>query len=283
MAKLSKVTKGSKLIADGNWQEGLSILWSEIDSGNEDARVELANTFDVNGLHSFSQDHWMYLLENASAKTLRESGAQGIAQNFLWMRDYGAALAVTEPFGGLQWFRDQIQEKKAEDALFDLEFFSEGASQILGEEQEMLWTLEEAFDRENQLSLIEIRDVVGTMSTFLTRINSPSHENVAVITPLGVSRTAVEALPQAEVAWYQMAHACALLIGDFADDDGFGEDEVFESACRFGRIALGKMFLLRENHVLTNDDEKYVVANIAAGLQNIGSFAGFIYAGLISE
>jgi len=283
MAEISKAAKGVELIEYRSWHEGLSMIWDEIDSGNEDARVELAQVFDNYNLHSFSQDQWMYLLENGSTDALRERGAQGVALNYLWLPDYANATSVTSSFAGLEWVRDHIVEKETENELSDPAYLSGAASHFLGQEQQLLRKLEENFNRDDQLDLILIRDSIATCSTVAARSHAQSLRDVAVVTALGLSRPASEALPAPEDAWSQMAHACALLIGYLVDDAGHEQDERFHHVCKLGRISLGKMFLLRGSHDIANDEELFAVTNIGAGSQIAGNFGGFILSGLTAE
>ena len=77
------MSSAEALVSKGQFQEALDLLWTQIDSGSGPARIELANLFTANGLHSFAQDQWVFLAERESE--LSVSAKLGIGGNLLWL------------------------------------------------------------------------------------------------------------------------------------------------------------------------------------------------------
>lgn len=88
------------LINQGDFEAALNHQWNLIDSGDEKSRLELAHLFDEVGLHYFSQDQYLYLIENEP--DFEFEAARGAVQNFVWLREYGSARELLEQFPDLR-------------------------------------------------------------------------------------------------------------------------------------------------------------------------------------
>lgn len=274
------------LLAELEWDEGLTLIWEEIDLGSEQARLELGWLFDANGLHSFSMDQWLYLSNNSSNQDVKSAAKQNAASNRMWMRDYPGALALVSGNTSLESFREELEGRRDEDFFSDINAFATTVSELLNSEAQLLASLDSSFSRSMQLELCQVRDALASASSYLQHSGSHGHKAAPVeLTNQGsvaLSRTAAEALSESRLAWWSVADAASILIADYADDWGQAlDEETFGHACRIGNTALAQVFLIQGDHAMSDDRKQATVQNIGAGLLNLGSFAGFIYSGLV--
>lgn len=284
--EVNQVEKGLQLIAQDSWDDGLSIIWEEIDKGDQDARLELAWLFDSNGLHSFSNNHWIYLFENSKEEAIRDIAAQGAASNFTWMRNYKVALELSSGRPGLEQFQGTVETKAAADFFSNPESFSNSVSDFLSTEAELLRVLDAEFSRATQLQLCRVRDALAGATSYLTYSATPALKSVSLQVPIAGSLTksmqAESALLNPIEAWWNLADAASILLADFEVEwEQAPTDETFQAACQLGSSALAQAFLAQGDHSIADQRKADAVQNISAGLLNLGAFAGFIYAGLV--
>jgi len=88
-----------KLKSLDDFKEAFDCQWNLIDSGDEEARLNLAHLFDDLGLHFFSQDQYLYLLENQPEFALE--AAYGAVCNYVWFREYHLAKELLAQYSEL--------------------------------------------------------------------------------------------------------------------------------------------------------------------------------------
>lgn len=276
----------SEHVAAGNFQEGLDSLWAEVDSGNEAARVELANLFTENHLHAFAQDQWGYLVENSAE--LSGSAKLGIGVNRLWLRDYEGASSAVVGVEGSEGLQQAIKSASSSDPLLDPTTLSQFAGEVLLDEANLLAELEGLFSLEAQSNLIQARDVIANISTTISypgnkALRSLQFESV-VASNLSVHRVIGDHFGEPKAALVRTAHACGLMIHSMGQDETHVESELFKSACKTGLASFEKIFLLSEEIYTPKDPlEAEAFQVITWGLNQLGMFAGFIYGGLLED
>jgi hypothetical protein len=280
------MTSASDLISRGNFQEGLDSLWSEVDSGNEAARIELANLFTDNQLHAFAQDQWEYLAENSAE--LSGIAKLGIGANRLWLRDYEGASSAIVGVDGSEGLQKAIDSAKSSDPLLDPTTLSQFAGEVLLDEANLLAELEGLFSLAAQSNLIQARDVIANISTIISypgnkKLKSLQFQSV-LANNLSVPRLIGDHFGEPKDALVRTAHACGLMIHSLSQDETQVESELFKSACKIGLAAFEKIFLLSEEIYSPKDPlEAEAFQVIAWGLSQLGQFAGFIYGGLLED
>lgn len=286
MTRSDRLDNGLKLIAESSWEEGLSLLWDEVDEGNEEARLELGWLFDANGLHSFSMDQWLYLADNSSDEDVINAAIQNAASNLMWMRDYSGALALVDGKSALMDFHEEVQSRRDSDVYSDVGAFAATVSQLLISEAQLLAALETHFSRGTQVELCRVRDALASATSYFEYSATQAHKSVDVEVPVmgsaSVSRIAEQAMTESTQAWWNCADAASRLIADYADEwEQAPTDETFQEACKIGSTALAQAFLSQGDHSISEDQRRVAVQNVGAGLLNLGSIAGFVYSGLV--
>jgi hypothetical protein len=280
------MTSASDLISSGNFQEGLDSLWAEVDSGNEEARVELANLFSANQLHAFAEDQWGYLVENSAE--LSGIAKLGIGANKLWLRDYEGASSAIVGVEGSEGLQQAIKSAKSSDPLLDPSTLSQFAGEVLLDEANLLAELKGLFSLEAQNNLIQARDVIANISTIISypgnkALKSLHFQNV-VANNLSVPRVIGDHFGEPKAALVRTAHACGLMIHSLGQDETQVDSELFKSACKIGLASFEKIFLLSEEIYSPKDPvEAEAFQVITWGLNQLGMFAGFIYGGLLED
>jgi hypothetical protein len=280
------MTSASDLISNGNFQEGLDSLWAEVDSGNEAARVELANLFTDNQLHAFAQDQWGYLVENSAE--LSGIAKLGIGANKLWLRDYEGASSAIVGVQGSEGLQKAINSAKSNDPLLDPTTLSQFAGVVLLDEANLLAELGGPFSLEAQNDLIQARDVIANISTIISYPANMALRSLqfqsAVANNLSVPRVIGDHFGEPKAALVRTAHACGLMIHSLGQDETQVESELFKSACKIGLASFEKIFLLSEEIYSPKDPvEAEAFQVITWGLNQLGMFAGFIYGGLLED
>jgi hypothetical protein len=280
------MTSPSDLVSMGNFQEGLDNLWAEVDSGNEAARVELANLFTDNQLHAFAQDQWGYLVENSAE--LSGIAKLGIGANKLWLRDYDGASSAIVGVEGSEVLQQAINSAKSSDPLLDPATLSQFAGEVLLDEANLLAELEGLFSLEAQNNLIQARDVIANISTFISYPGNKALKSLqfqsVLAKNLSVPRVIGDHFGDPKDALVRTAHACGLMIQSLGQDETQVESDLFQSACKIGLASFEKIFLLSEEIYSPKDPvEAEAFQVITWGLNQLGMFAGFIYGGLLED
>ena len=93
----NEISRNLKSLDD--FKEAFDNQWNLIDSGDDEARLNLAHLFDDLGLHYFSQDQYLYLLDNQPEFALE--AAYGAVTNFVWFREYDLAKQLLAKYSEL--------------------------------------------------------------------------------------------------------------------------------------------------------------------------------------
>ena len=280
------MSSAEALVSKGQFQEALDLLWTQIDSGSDPARIELANLFTANGLHSFAQDQWVFLAEKESE--LSVSAKLGIGANLLWLRDYDAACSASEGLPGSELLLEAIVAAKAKDPLVNPQSLSEIASEVLFEEAKLLQQLSQSFSIQAQVQLIQVRDVIANISAI---ISYPGNEHLRSLqleldigSNVSVPRPLSKHFGNPKVALVNTAHACGVLINALGQGGNQVDTDHFRDACKVGLSSFEKIFLFSEEIYSPNDAiEAEAFHNITWGLGALGLFSGYVYGGLWPE
>ena len=274
------------LISEGRFQEALDIVWSEIDSGNDSARIQLANIFTANGLHSFAQDQWVFLLENDSE--LRVEAALGIAANLLWLRAYQTASDTIKGIPGSNQLEEAITSGKNKDPLIDPLNLGQIASEVLQDEANLLQELAESSSIEAQTQLIQVRDVISNIAAIVSFKGNEHLRALQFDLAIGpnssVPRSLGEQFKNPKDFLVNTAHACAVQIRALSQNSGNLESIHFKNACKIGQSSFEKIFLLSGEIYSPKDaNEAYAFQTVAWGLSSLGLLSGFVYGGLLED
>ena len=280
------MTSASDIVAQGNFEEGLDRIWAEIDSGNDSARVELANLFANSGLHAFAQDQWGFLVENSSE--FAGLAKLGIGANRLWLRDYEGASSVIAGVSGSENLQQAIDSAKSSDPILAPNSLIQFAGEVLLDEANLLSELEGQFSLEAQSNLMQARDVISNISMTMSypankTLRTLQFESV-VANNVSVPRMLGDHFNDPKGALVRTAHSCGLLIHTLGQNQSQIGSDLFISACKIGLASFEKVFLLSEEIYSPKDlVEAEAFQVITWGLSQIGQFAGFIYGGLLED
>lgn len=280
------MTSVDDLISQGQFQEGLDLVWGEIDSGDTYSRIELANLFTANGLHAFAQSQWEFLAENFPE--LDEFAKIGIGANKLWLRDYDAASDVIRGVEDSEELRQAIDSAMSNDPLITVSSLSEVAGEVLLDEANLMLELEHSFSAESQARLIQARDIMANIAATISFPKNAHLRNVQVemtsSNNLSVLRALGERFRSPKEALILTAHACGLLIHSLGQDQFQIESDLFHHACATGLSSFEKISLLT-GKIFTPENriETEAFQAVTWGLNQIGLLSGFIYGGLLND
>lgn len=268
-------------IDGGDWEAGLDTLWKEIDSGNEGARIVLAQIFDSYGLHQFSQDHWTFLLKSGS-KNAKDTASIGIAGNLAWIRNYAEALALLEGKEGLEESKQRIQNLRDENPL-EGEYIAFLEEQ-LGLESYLLAQLGERQIFETQVQLVTTQMAIANVLTYLNFNGSSTELSMSISVPmagdLSLPRTVDSLVKGIEASWLRAGHSIAIAVSSLVSG-GKEDPEMLSQLGNLGNEALAKLALTRDEIIVASPEEGQVIQTIAYALGTSGSFAGYILNGLV--
>lgn len=280
------------LISSGDFEGALDLLWGAIDSGSSSARLDLATLFDETGLHAFSQDQFLTLVDEGASESAEAS--VGVFRNLVWMRDYKSAVdlaAQNKHIRDLHGDFATISEKNFSTLRLASEDFTNLVSQLLLD-REMNAAANES-DRifDSLQNRIVIDENLFNIACDLKFGDSAVLSSVSVDVPIGggsvVSRRALDAVGDPLERAKNYLQSCASLIGALSTLDDLKDDRpMLEIARSKGKSIANKLVLLQEDFTLS-DDESKLVSNVCWALQKstnpIDRFAGFVLSGITND
>lgn len=288
---MNNIDAALEQIEAGDFQLGLDKIWADIESGSDEARVDLANKFGAVGLHVFAQDQWVYLLEQGS--TFIQEATFGAFGNAIWMRQYAQAGELLETNAKLKADYGTYLSDSYRDFCtlsFEVSSFAEGVEQLIRDDQVL----------ENQRVQTETLDVLRNQLAIREHLfniacdlafNPPGlHSQIAVEIPvaggLTVSRPAIQAVGSPIDRAKDFLTTIALTIARFAQRGNFKDDEHFLDATRKGKSISNKILLLLDGDDLT-DHTSQGIEHVCWALGQSDSideqFAGFVLGGATND
>jgi hypothetical protein len=259
------IERATELQTIGDLVGAEDLYWSEIENGNEYARLLLAFMFHDAGLLTLAADHYEVLLDTEYRK---QAGPQ-LSSILLSAHRYTEAREVISDLDAKDSL-DAIEsvEKKT---ITDQGEYPRAIENLLEEERVLVNQLEAGITLEKQLQLCNIRYILAEYSSRL----ASGMANIAASTQITLHPGIQVALNKAILApsrrWFELAHAQTVL---FTLTSGANiSQEEFKSQVLEAFKSLQMKFLF-SGRVLTEDGEDLVVNNLSWGLQQIGNSAG---------
>lgn len=267
--------------------------WNSIDSGNINARLNLAHQFDEIGLHYFSQDHYLNLLENQSE--IATEAAYGAVNNYVWFREYHAAKELLAHYSDLP------------DSLNTYVIESEAEYSMLGKNsgQIKFWVDQALKDRAlvdlnfyqnkslNNLKVkLSIEELLLNLAIDINQNPNALISNISVDVPISadsfVPRSLVNIVGSPVDRARDYLRTCAEVILKISEskERNLFTSSSFVEACICGKKVINKLFYLMSELEFSKDDVT-VLENICWGLEHMQEgkhqFSGWILAGFIEE
>lgn len=282
-----------QLIEQGNFEEALDNQWSLIDGGDEEARIDLAHLQDELGLHYFSQDQYLYLIENEP--DFAQEAARGAIQNYIWLREYDSARGLLGQFPTLQ--KDLSDYVESSEANFSTltkgaEFIEDLVSSIFTDIEAVQADFYSNLSLDNLQMKLAMEEWLMNIAIDLNNQPNSSMGNVSIEVSIAGSLAAqrpLKTLVGSEIDRardYLKTSADAIGVLSGLPEFALRVNPIFQEACVAGKKAANKFIWLTftQDREL-NPEESQAIENICWGLQRMGDtsqgFAAFVLAGII--
>lgn len=276
------VEKANKLASQGQLLEAEEIYWTEIDGGNDGARLALAYAFHDAGLHSLALEHYEELRDTPHW----EAAAPQISGILLDVHEYQEARNILDGLSGesveLALAAILSVEEKTSGYVSDIPAIVEAA---LNEEQQMLQVLSEEADLPTQIQLMQTRQYLAHYSSVLAsdlaaKVRDQAIE-VGAATGLPVSRKLVDAIGAPARRWFEAAHASVNAFTLLMELHPAESDD-------FQNLTLSAMSFIEKKYVqagraLTEDQEDFAINNLIWALNTINHPAKDFYSHLLPD
>lgn len=285
-----EVTK--ELIEQGNFDQALDGQWELIDGGDPEARLDLAYLQDDLGLHYFSQDQYLYLIENEPDFALE--AARGAIQNYVWLREYESARELLNNYPTLQ--SDLGSYAESSEANFSTlnkgaEFIEDLVSSIFAKIEEVKSDFYSNLSLDNLQTKLSMEEWLMNIAIDLSNQPNSAMGNVAievqVAGSMAVSRPLKALVGNETGRARDYLKTCADAIGLLSDLPEFAlrVNPIFQEACAAGKKAANKfIWLTYSQDQELSPEESQAIENICWGLQRLGDtsegFAAFVLAGV---
>jgi hypothetical protein len=270
--------KADELASSGRLLEAEDIYWTEIEGGNDGARLSLAYAFHDAGLISLALDQYIAL----KGTPHWEAAAPQVADILLDVHKYGEARDSLHGLTGesVDTSIEAIEsvETKTAGYIYEVPEIVESA---LLEEQKILLSLGEEPDLPAQVLLTQIRENLAHYSTVLSSTFGKSIKDQSIEIGVGttVSRRLSQAIGTPSRRWFEAAHAAVntfTLLMQLSP----GKPEDFE------KIVLSAMSFIEKKYVISGresseDDEDFVINNLIWALNQLGHPAKDFYSHLL--
>lgn len=278
-------------LESGDFQLGLDTIWAEIEAGSDEARVALANKFTAVGLHAFSQDQWLYLLENGSE--FAQEAATGAVGNAVWMRKYGKAAELLDSNPELKAdYGTYVADSYRDFCTLSLEVdsFAEAIEQLIRDDRSLESQRAQTSTLDALRNQLVIREHLFNIACDLA-FNPPGlHSQVAVDVPvaggLTLSRQAIQAVGTPIDRANDLLTTVALTIAKFAEHGNFESDTHFLEATRKGKSISSKIILLLDGGDMsghTSQGIEHVCWALGQSDSIDEQFAGFVLGGVTED
>ena len=282
----------NKLIDQGDFEGALESLWNLIDGGHQEARLQLAYLQDDLGLHYFSQDQYLYLLENEPDFALE--AAQGAIQNFVWFREYESAKELLAKFPSLQGSLAtyvQNSEENYSTTNKGTEFIASVISDIFRDRDAVGAEFYSNLGLEVFRAKLNIDEWLMNIAIDLANQPKSALANLALEVPIAgsvaVERPLKEIVGSATDRARELLKTCADAIGMLSSlpESSLSGNPIFTEACAAGKKASNKLiWLVYSEDLELEPGDSQAIQNVCWGLQRLGNnqdaFAGFVLAGV---
>ena len=284
-----------KLIEQGDFEEALNNQWALIDSGDEEARLDLAYLQDELGLHYFSQDQYLYLVENEPGLALE--AARGAIQNYVWLREYDSARELLDSFpslrGDLGAYVDS-SEANFSTLTKDVDFLEDLVSTIFAEYGAVQSDFQANLSLENLQTKLSMEEWLMNVAIDLSNQPNSAMGNVSIDVSLAGSASAqrpLKALVGSDIERtrdYLKTSADAIGMLSDLPEIALRVNPIFQEACVAGKKAANKfIWLTYSQDKELNAEESQAIENVCWGLQRLGQanegFAAFVLAGITED
>lgn len=280
------------LIEQGDFEGALEHLWDLIDGGDEEARLQMAYLQDDLGLHYFSQDQYLYLIENEP--NFAQEAARGAIQNYVWFREYESARELLAEFPALNGELGSFVQN-SEDNFSTL---NKGADFISSVVTDIFRDVEDVRAQFYSNLGIDIFRTKSNIDEWLMNIaidlqNEPNSvlANLSLEVPIAGSvalqRPLKAIIGSAADRVRDHLKSCADAIGHLSNlpESGLPANQTFIEACASGKKAANKLIWLvysADQNLEPGDSQ--LIQTVCWGLQRMGNiregFAGFVLAGV---
>lgn len=286
------IEETKQLIERGNFEQALDGQWELIDGGDPEARLDLAYLQDDLGLHYFSQDQYLYLLENEPDFALE--AARGAIQNYVWLREYESARELLTSFPALQ--SDLLAYVESSEAGFltlnkGSEFIEDLVSSIFADMEKVKSDFYSNLSLENLQTRLSMQEWLMNIAIDLSNEPNSAMGNLAI--EVQVAGSMAVSRPLRALVGNDIDRArdylktCADAIGLLSDLPEFAlrVNPIFQEACAAGKKAANKfIWLTYSQEKELSPEESQAIENICWGLQRLGDtsegFAAFVLAGV---
>ena len=281
-----------QLIEQGNFEQAIDGQWKLIEEGDAEARLDLAYLQDELGLHYFSQDQYLYLVENEP--DLAPEAARGAIQNYVWLREYDSARELLNSFpslrGDLGAYVDS-SEANFSTLTKDVDFLEDLVSTIFSEYGAVQSDFQANLSLENLQTKLSMEEWLMNIAIDLSNQPNSAIGNVAIdiqiAGSMAVSRPLKALVGNETERARDYLKTCADAIGLLSDLPEFAlrVNPIFQEACVAGKKAANKfIWLTYSQDQELSPEESQAIENICWGLQRLGDtsegFAAFVLAGV---
>lgn len=270
--------KANELASSGRLLEAEEIYWTEIERGNDAARLSLAYAFHDAGLLSLALEHYGALRGTPHW----EAAAPQVSDILLDVHKYEEARDALQGLSG-EIVDSSIRAiesvaTKTAGYINDVPGIVESA---LFEEQNLLLLIDANPNLPAQIQLTETRKYLAHYATVLSSSIGKKVSNQAIEIGVGptLSRSLSNAIGTPSRRWFDAAHAAVnaftLLM---QQNSGMSQD--------FEEIALSAMTFIEKKYVISGrasseNDEDFVINNLIWALNQLGHPAKDFYAHLL--
>lgn len=276
------ISRATELAVQGDLLGAEDLLWTEIDAGNLEAKLQLAFCFHDAGLYSLAKDHY----QNLAGTPLWHDAASPLATILLDVHSYHLARTT---LSGV----DTSESQSALAAISSVEEKSSGyvddipkiVENLLENETMLLAKLAVSPSFDDQLALLDVREFLAHYSSVLqndlARVASATSINVQVDPGSVVSRATGIAVGEPARRWFEAAHTAANSVA-LATQEFPQDRDLFENLTLRGFAAIEKKYVL-SGRKITESDEDFAVNNIAWALAQLGHPAKDFWATLLDR
>ena len=263
------ISRATELAAQGDLLGAEDLLWTEIDAGNMEAKLQLAFCFHDAELHSLAKDHY----QDLAGTQFWNDAASPLASIILDVHDYQRARASlidvdTSESQSVLVAISSVEEKSA-GYVDDIPKIVEN---LLENETMLLAKLARSPSIDDQMALLEVREFLAHYSSVLqndlARVASATSINVQAVPGSVVSRATGIAVGEPARRWFEAAHTAANTLA-LATQDFPQDRDLFESLTLRGFAAIEKKYVL-SGRKITESDEDFAVNNVAWALAQLG-------------
>lgn len=281
-----------QLIEQGDFEEAQNNHWSAIDAGDAAVRLDLGHLFDDLGLHYFSQDQYLYLLENEP--NFAVEAARGAIQNYVWLREYESARKLLVRFPALQSdLASYVESSEADFSTLNKEpeLIENVVSSIFADVEGVKGDFYSNLSLENLQTKLSMEEWLMNIAIDLSFNPNSAMGHVAidvqVAGSMAVSRPLKVLVGNGTDRARDYLKTCADAIGLLSDlpEYALRVNPVFQMACAAGKKVANKFIWLiySQDHELSAE-ESQAIENICWGLQRLGDtgegFAAYVLAGV---